>query len=80
MFEGLMQSSIEGNNTKPVQVPWLVWRDGLPCGKRVKATDPMSALDKAGYPLDEVDEVNPLPGGDFITGIRGKSIRILRVR
>jgi len=80
MFEGLMQRSVEGGGS-PVPVPWLVWRDGLPHGKRVRATDPMAALGAAGFDLDEVTELDPLVGErDFAAILRGQRIRILRVR
>lgn len=81
MFGELLQRSIEGSGS-PVQVPWLVWRDGLPCGKRVRATDPMTALEAAGYDLDEVGEISPLADGQgsVATVIREKRIRVLRVR
>jgi len=76
MFGKLMVAAVEGGLRTP-KLSWLVRTIGTEERVVVRAKDPLEALDLAGVPQDEVDELERLPAGGYVALFRGTRIEVL---
>ncbi len=75
-FGRLTAMAAEGR-LETTSTSWFVRTIGTNTRVTVRAKDPLEALNLAGVPQDEVDELERLPAGGYVALFRGTRIEVL---